>query len=214
MLHNPALRDLCIMVALFNFVSSTMNAELVYFAKQRLGATDSEWAFFAAASGVGVIALALLAGPLRKRLSFSQVALGALFIFSLLNIALAFTTMYWAALVLWSLMGGLGVLFNINVVSLFQAMTPPNLMGRIMSVATTLVWSAIPLGSFIGGWLIDTTGNLVLVFAGIGVVSALIPIAFAFTSMGHAEDYLPDAARSSNSANAVPLPEDQEAAIS
>ncbi len=195
MLHNPVLRDLCIMVALFNLVGSTIGSQLVYFAKQHLGANDSQWAFFAAAGGVGVIILSLLAGPLRQRLPFSKVALGALSAYSLLNIGFAFTTSYWPALLLWSAMSGLGVLFNINVISLFQAMVPGEMMGRIMSVATTLVWSAIPVGSFIGGYFIEATGNITLVFAIIGVASLLIAVGFAFSSLGHAEDYLPAAAQ-------------------
>ncbi len=195
MLRNPVLRDLCIMVALFNLVGSTIGAQLVYFAKRQLGANDSQWAFFAAAGGVGVIILSLLAGSLRQRLPFSKVALGALTLYSLLNIGFAFTAAYWPALLIWSLMSGLGVLFNINVISLFQAMVPQELMGRIMSVATTLVWSAIPIGSFIGGYFIEVSGNIALVFAVIGVASLLIAVGFAFTSLGHAEDYLPTEAK-------------------
>ncbi len=61
----------------------------------------------------------------------------------------------------------------------------------MISIAGVLAWSAIPLGSLLGGWAIESTGNVVLVFAVIGVIRVLIPVIFALTPLGHAEDYLP-----------------------
>jgi hypothetical protein len=47
------------------------------------------------------------------------------------------------------------------------------------------------LGTLLGGAIIKATGNVMLVYAGIGVITFLIPTAFSFTALGHAERYLP-----------------------
>jgi MFS family permease len=190
-LGHPVLRAISAMMALVNFVSMTQMAQLVYFAKERLGASDARVSLFYSAGNVGIVVLSLAAGPLRRRWSFSQVALGALMASGLLGIVLAFTSWYWGAVALWALIMGLGILFNINTGSLRQAIVPNHLLGRVMSVAMVLAWSVNPLGSILGGLAIERTGNVVLVYAAIGALTFLIAFAFSFTALGHAERYLP-----------------------
>jgi MFS family permease len=192
-LGHPVLRNISAMMALVNFVSSTTGAQLVLFAKHRLGASDPQVALLYAAGGAGVVVLSLAAGPLRKRWSFSKVALGALMLEGLLTIVMAATRWYWAAVVLWAVASGLGILFNINTGSLRQAIVPNHMLGRVMSIAGVLAWSAIPVGTFLGGLLIQGLGpgGVALVYGGIGVLTFLIPLGFSFTALGHAERYLP-----------------------
>ena len=188
---HPVLRNISIMMALVNFAGTTIHAQRVLFAKERLGADDSQVALIAAAGSVGVIVLSLVAGKLRKRYAFSKVALGALILNGLLTIVLAFTPIYWAALPVWAAMSGLGILFNINTNSLRQAIAPTEMLGRVVTIAGVLAWSANPVGAFVGGWVIERTQNVVMVFAAIGVVTVVIPLLFALTPLGHAEDYMP-----------------------
>jgi len=146
---------------------------------------------FSAGSG-GVIVLSLAAGPLRNRYSFSRVALSALIASGVCMILLALVSWYPAALVLWALAQGAGVLFNINTGSLRQAIVPNHLLGRVMSIAGVLAWSAIPLGTLLGGWAIERSGNVALIYGIIGGLTVLIPIFFGLcTPLGHAERYLP-----------------------
>ncbi|HEX9035560.1 MAG TPA: MFS transporter [Ktedonobacterales bacterium] len=189
-LGHPVLRDISAMMALVNFVATTVDTQLVLFATVRLRASYAQVAWLYAAGSVGVVILGLLAGVLRKRWSFSQVALSALMLHGLLIIAFAFTQTYWIGLALWGLNGGLGILFNINTGSLRQAIVPNHLLGRVISVAGVLAWSAIPLGALLGGYAIERTGNVVLVYAVIGALTILIPLAFSFTALGHAERYI------------------------
>jgi MFS family permease len=191
-LGHPVLRNISLMMALVNFVASTVYAQLVLFAKERLGAGDTQVGLIFSAGSVGVVVLGLAAGALRKRWSFSAVALGALMLEGLLTIALAQTTSYWLALPLWTLIQGLGILFNINTSSLRQAIVPNHMLGRVISIAGVLAWSAIPLGTLLGGWLIERTDNVGLVFGAIGALMFLIPLGFSFTALGRAERYLPE----------------------
>ena len=190
-LAHPVLRNTCLMLALIGCVGFTIYAQLVLFAKERLGASDTQVGVLYASGSVGMIVLALAAGPLRRRLSFSKVMLGTLMLQGVLIVLLASTRWYWAAVLLWAVMWGLVVLLDINSNSLWQTIVPNRLLGRVQSVINVLSWSAIPLGTLIGGVAIEQTQNIALVYGAIGVTIFLAALAFSFTALGHAERYLP-----------------------
>ncbi len=193
-LGHPVLRNISIMMALVNFVGNTTGAQLVLFAKRQFAASDPQVALLFAAGSVGTVALSLAAGLLRRRWTFSRVALGALMLSGATTVLLSLTHLFWVAVPLWAITQGLGILFNINTGSLRQAIVPNHMLGRVISIAGVLAWSAIPLGSFAGGVAIERTGNVALVYGAIGVLVILIPLTFSFTALGRAEQYLPAAA--------------------
>ncbi len=190
-LKHPVLRNISLMMALVNFVGTTTYAQLILFAKVRLQASDFQASLLYSVGSFGVVLLALAAGPLRKHWSFSTVALGALMLEGVLTVVFSLMRIYWVAIVLWTLIGGVGILFNINTSSLRQTIVPNHLLGRVMSIASVLAWSAIPLGSLLGGFAITWTQNVALVYGVIGVLTFLIPFAFSFTALGHADRYIP-----------------------
>ena len=190
-LRHPVLRNISLMMAMINIVSTTTFAQVVLFAKRELDATDSEVGIMFAAGGAGVFALGLAAGPLRKRWSFGNVALGALMLSGLLTIAFAYAPSYWSAVALFGLIGGLGTLFNINTGALRQSIVPNQMLGRVISIAMVLAWSANPIGAIGGGFLVERVGDVRLVYAVIGVVTFLIAFTFRIASpLGRAERYL------------------------
>jgi hypothetical protein len=73
---NPVLRSISIMMALINLVATTANSQLVLFARSALHATNSEIGFLYAAGAAGIVAVSLVAGPIRQRVSFAVTALG------------------------------------------------------------------------------------------------------------------------------------------
>lgn len=190
-LGHPVLRNISLMMAMVNFVATTIYTQLVLFAKVQYHANDTQVGLLYSASSIGIVVLSLLAGLLRKRWSFSTVALGALMTEGILVVVFAFTRWYWLGLPLWACIGGLGILFNINTSSLRQAIVPNNMLGRVMSIAGVLAWSAIPLGSLLGGFIINWTHNITLVYSIIGILTFLIAFTFSFTPLGHARKYLP-----------------------
>ncbi len=190
-LGHPVLRNISLMMALVNFVATTIYTQLVLFAKVQFQANDTQVGLLYSAGSIGIVILSLLAGPLRKRWTFSTVALGALMTEGILVVVFAFTRWYWLGLPLWACIGGLGILFNINTSSLRQAIVPNNMLGRVMSIAGVLAWSAIPLGSLLGGFIINWTHDISLVYSIIGMLTFLIAFTFSFTPLGHAKKYLP-----------------------
>jgi len=192
-IRHPVLRNISLMMAMINVVATTTYVQIVLFAKRGLGASDSEVGFFFAAGGAGAFVLGLLAGPLRGRWSFGNVALGALMLSGLATIALASTTSLPLAIALFGLTGGLGLLFNINTGALRQAIVPNHMLGRIISIAMVLAWSANPIGAIGGGLLVERVGDVRIVYAAIGVIVFAIAFVFRVASpLGHAERYLAD----------------------
>ena len=191
---NPVLRSISIMMALINFVATTADSQLVLFARRALHATNSEIGFLYAAGAAGIVAVSLVARPIRQRVSFAVAALGALVLAGLTMTAMALAGSYAAALVLWAASSGFGMLLNINTVALRQAITPPQLYGRVVSVAQVLAWSAIPLGSLAGAAAINLSGSVTGVYAVIGGLIAAIALAFAFSPVAHGDRYLAEAA--------------------
>jgi hypothetical protein len=102
---------------------------------------------------------------------------------------------YWAAVALWAVASGFGLLLNINTGALRQAIVPSSMYGRVISVASVLAWSAVPLGALAGAAVIRATGSVSGVYAGAGGLTALIALAFAFSPIRDGDRYLADAAR-------------------
>jgi MFS family permease len=187
------LRSISIMMALINFFGSSAYTQLVLFAKRVFAASDQQVGWLFAAGSAGVVLVGLSAGRLRRRLSFPVVALGALVVSGLCMTAMAYTPWYWLALLLWAANNGFGLLLNVNTGALRQAIVPNHLLGRIMSIAGVLAWSAIPLGALAGAAVIRATGDVAGVYAGMGLLTAAIAAAFAFSPIRHGERYLAEA---------------------
>jgi MFS family permease len=188
---HPVLRNISLMMALINFVDATVWAQLVLFATQRLDATKFQIGVLFAAGSAGVVVTGLLAGRLRKRFSFTSLAMTSLMLMGALVVLFAGMRWYWLALPIWAAQSGLGILFNINTGSLRQAIVPNHLLSRILSIAGVLAWSAIPAGALMGGWVIKVTGNVAAVYGVIGIVVICIAAFFRFfTALGDAERYV------------------------
>lgn len=195
---HPVLRSISIMMALINFVATTQSTQLVLFAKQTLGASDTQVALLFAAGAAGIVIVAAAAAPIGRRLSFAVTVMALL-------------GSYPAALVLWAASSGFGLLLNINTGALRQAIVPSRLYGRVISVASVLAWSAIPLGALAGAAAIRLTGSVADVYAATGILIALIALSFAFSPVRHGDRYLAEAAAAgapgAAAAEAVPATE-------
>ncbi len=190
-LAHPVLRNISAMMALINFVGATTYAELVLFATQRLHASKFQIGILFSAGSAGVVVTGLLAGRLRKRFSFTALAMTSLMLMGACTIAFSAMRWYWAAVPLWAAAGGLGILFNINTGSLRQAIVPNKLLSRVLSIAGVLAWSAIPAGALVGGWVISASGNVAAVYGAIGVLTICIAAFFRFfTALGDAQRYV------------------------
>ena len=190
-ISHPVLRNISLMMALINFVGATTFTQLVLFAHDRLHVGPrGVGALFAAGSG-GVVVTGLLAGRLRKRFSFTALAMTSLMLMGGMEVLFAGMRWFWIALPIWAASSGLGILFNINTGSLRQAIVPNHMLSRILSIAGVLAWSAIPAGALVGGVIVKATGNVALVYGLIGILNICIAAFFRFfTALGDAQRYV------------------------
>ena len=190
-LSHPILRWMILLLLLINFILPTTTAQLVLFAKQWLVASDTQVGLLFAGGSIGTIIFSLIANRLRKRCSFGIFVLGSLMLEGAFTAALALTRVYWVALLLWALRGGVDILFLIGTYSLSQAIVPNHLLGRVITFARVLTWSTGALGALIGGLAIEQTKNVALVYVAIGLLASLIAFAFSLTPLSHVERYMP-----------------------
>jgi MFS family permease len=190
-LSHPVLRNISVMMALINFVGASTWSQLVLFADERLDASARQIGLLFSAGSAGVVVTGLLAGRLRRRFSFTSLAMTSLMLMGLSTIVFAGMRWYWIALPIWAAQSGLGILFNINTGSLRQAIVPNHLLSRVLSIAGVLAWSAIPAGALVGGWVVSATDNVALVYGVIGLVTIAIAAFFRFfTALGDAQRYV------------------------
>jgi MFS family permease len=98
-----------------------------------------------------------------------------------LPVAFAPDELIWYAVAVMGLLGGFcGVGWNINQVSLRQAITPPRMQGRMNATMRFIVWGTMPIGAILGGALGSTIGlHPTIVIGAVGGLVAFVPVALS-----------------------------------
>jgi MFS family permease len=180
-LGHPVIRLIAGCTATSNLGSNMGFAILLLFAYNRLGLTPGQVGLIFGIGSVGALIGAVLAVPLARRIGLGPtIALAAAgnafnflvpvavfgYPFVLLSVA------FFAVLLT-------GSLYNINQVSLRQAIVPVRLQGRLNATVRTIVWGTIPIGNFLGGVLGTRLGLVPTLYIGaaIGTLAVLFILA-------------------------------------
>lgn len=185
-LGHALLRNISLLAVVVNLAGVTVIAQLVFFAKEVLSASDAQVGVLFGAGSIGIAVAVLSAHRIRKYVSFSVATLGAIMMYGVAIMMFAMTRSFWSALVVWTIGAGMPYLYAVQTVSLRQAIVPDHLLGRVITVAQVLAWSANPLGLLVGGWAIAATGRVELVYGAIGAVIFATGCAFWATALGRA----------------------------
>ncbi len=172
------LRHIAACTAWSNFFSSVVFAALlVLYLKDGLGFEPAGLGLLFGIGSIGGVVGAVVSGRVAKRIGVGPaIVLGAvLFGVPLLPLpfvsgALAFPAI--AAMFFVTIVGNL--IYNINQVSLRQAIVPLRLQGRLNATMRTIVWGTLPLGALAGGLIGDAIGVRNAIIVG------LVGGAFAF----------------------------------
>lgn len=175
----PRLRTLALVMALVNLLTPTLSAQLLVYARDRLSASDGQFGWLLAASGIGALLIVPAAPKLADRFDVLRSAAVILGTYGLSVIALTLATSFTAGFVLWTFSNGVRALYSALVATFRQRVIPDALRGRVASVSMTLAWSTIPVGSFAGGLVVTALGSVVPVFAAIGLLLVLVAAGFA-----------------------------------
>ena len=173
-LGNPLLRSIAGCTATSNLFSSALQAIFVLFTTTELGLSPSVLGFVLGGGSVGALLGALVTRRLARRVGTGRaivvgISLGGA---ASVLIALAGGPAVLAAGVLviaQALLGFGSVVYNVNQVSLRQAITPDEVQGRMNATMRFLVWGTMPIGALLGGTLGETFGlrpTLIVVAAG------------------------------------------------
>jgi MFS family permease len=186
-LGNPLLRSIAGCTATSNLFGNAMQAVYVLFLTRDLGLEPAAIGIVFALGGPGALLGAVVAGPLARRLGLGATIILAILLAGLANLLVPLSVLGGSAigstvmLMIAAFGSGLGgTTYNINQVSLRQAITPDQVQGRMNASMRFIVWGTIPIGALLGGAL----GQLIGVFPTIVVMviaETLAPAWVAFS---------------------------------
>jgi MFS family permease len=182
---HPVLRTIGAATATSNLFTSIGGAAFMLFAINELTMSPALIGLAFSLGSVGGLVASLVAGPLSQRFGVGRVivatvALGGPFEFAVgLGSAGADAINLLLIAAAGFVMGGSGTIYNINQVSLRQAITPEAMSGRMNATMRWFVWGTMPIGSIIGGIIGETLGvRAAILIGGAGASLAFIPLLF------------------------------------
>jgi MFS family permease len=155
------IRAVAFCTATSNLFSGVMMAVVLLFMARELGFSSGKIGFVFAVSGLGAVIGALIAPWLARRFGVGPAILLSIVVSGVgpFLVAAASGSLAPAFLAVgFGVLAGAGTAYNINQVSVRQAICPRRLQGRMNASVRFLVWGALPLGGFLGGALGSTIG--------------------------------------------------------
>lgn len=177
---NPILRSIVACGVTHNFFSRMIDALYVLYLTRDLRIQPVLLGVILAMGGPGALLGALLAAPAVKRLGLGPTITGAQVLtgISRLLIPLAAGSLPLMVVVLGAgefLLGVARPVFNVNQLSLRQAITPDRLHGRVNATMRFIMWGVTPVGALLGGLLAEGIGlRTTLLMAAAGVLLAFL----------------------------------------
>jgi MFS family permease len=155
--HHRLLRELMATSFFGAAIHSMTQGIIVLYALQNLGLDVRGFGLALAAAGVGAVIGAMLS-PRVTRLVGRTNAMGATQTLSAIALLLmAFWQHPLGGPLLYAVSAGAISMFNVQIMSLRQALVPEHLFGRVQGAYRTVIWGGIPVGMFaggvLGGWL-------------------------------------------------------------
>jgi predicted MFS family arabinose efflux permease len=153
LLHHPLLRTLMVVVGLAAMAQALVSGILVLYALQNLGLSQRGFGVLLAAAGAGAI-LGSIASPAITALLGRPTAMGfSQTLAAAATIGLGLVDNGAAGMVLFAISAAGVSAFNVQIMSLRQALIPEALFGRVQGAYRTVIWGSIPIGSLLGGIL-------------------------------------------------------------
>lgn len=181
--HHPLLRPIALCTATSNLFGNIAMAVFVVYAVRELGYGAGLVGLVFMLSSIGALLGAVVSERTTRRFGLGAVivwpiAIGGLAMF-LLPIAPrdAAFPFFVAGFFAYSLTG---VVYNVNQVTLRQAITPHRLQGRMNAAMRFMVWGTIPIGALLGGFLGTVLGPRATLL--IGAVGGMLALGWVFFS--------------------------------
>ena len=177
------LRNIAAATGSSNLFSNISFGIFPVFVYVELGLTPDAVGLIGGAFGAGALVGALIASRIGERFGVGRAIVGAMLLSSTGGFGMAFAvhdTALWLIGATGFLAGIAQVVYNVNQVSLRQAITPEPLLGRMNATMRFLVWGTIPIGNVVGGLLGTFLGVRVAIWIGaLGGLLPFLPILFS-----------------------------------
>ena len=174
------LRSIAATTGTSNFFGNVGGAILILFLVRDRSMTAEFIGFAFSIGSLGVLTAALLTNRITQRIGVGRMLVASSLGFSLagLPIAAAPGDLIFAALAVSTFVGGFcSVAWNVNQVSLRQAITPQRMQGKMNATMRFIVWGTMPIGALIGGFLGGVIGLHATIWVGaIGGLIAFVPV--------------------------------------
>jgi len=182
---NPLLRAIAGCTGSLILFSSMMEAVFVLYVARELGVGPGLIGLIFASGNVGFLVGALLAGRVTRHVGLGPALIGAPILIGIGDLLIPLASGPFVVVVLLlaaaQFLFGLGLtIYNINQVSLRQALTEERLQGRMNATITLIAWGGAPIGALVGGALGEAIGlRATLLVAAIGELCAILWLWFS-----------------------------------
>ncbi len=182
-LGHPYLRSIAACTATSNLFNQFVYAILLVYLVRELGMTPQVIGLAFSLAAIGFLGGALIANRVAARIGVGITILVTALLGGPANVLIAAAPAAFAVPVIIAgllLSGFSGVIYNINQVSLRQAITPQRMQGRMNATMRFIVWGTIPIGSVLAGVLATTIGLHETIW--IGAIGSLFAFLFVLFS--------------------------------
>jgi MFS family permease len=181
--RDPYLRPGMATVGLSNFFNNVLWTMFIVYAVRTLGWTAATIGLVLTLGNLGFLAGAAIAPRLSTRLGIGPTLIGtaAFGAWPLVLVPLAPPEYAIPIIVAVGAVESFAiVVFNVTAISLFQAITPDRMLGRMNASRRFVVWGVIPLGQLTSGALAASIGLRPTLFVGaVGASFAFLPLFFS-----------------------------------
>ena len=177
------LRSIAACTGTLNLFGNIGGVILLFYIVEELGITAGTIGIIFGIANLGVLIGALSAERLARRFGMGRTIVWSAFTspMALVFVAVAPRDAPIPFLIASGVIGAAtAVIYNINQVSLRQAITPDRMLGRMNATMRFIVWGTIPVGSIVGGLLGGGIGLQATIWVGaIGSFMGFLPVLFS-----------------------------------
>ncbi|MGI5254852.1 MFS transporter [Actinacidiphila glaucinigra] len=180
-LGHRLLRAITFSTAVTNFFTAMLLAVQVTFWVHVLELSAFAVGWVSAASAVGGLVAAVLAGRLADRVGHSRMIWVSLMATSPFALLWPLSSGPWSAAIF--AVGSFGiwfgaVIYNVGQLSFRQVLCPPEMLGRMNATIRFICWGTMPIGALLGGAVVTASGDarLALWVCAAGFLAAPIPV--------------------------------------
>jgi MFS family permease len=183
-LGNRYLRNIAACTGSSNLFSNMMFSIFLVYVFRNLALSPLAIGIIGGLSNLGFLGGAVIAGRVAKRLGVGRTIVLSSLIAGGMELVIPLAPESAAAIpflfVSQLVVGAMVVIYNVNQVSLRQAITPERMQGRMNATMRFIVWGTIPIGIIVGGILGSTIGLHATLWVGaIGGCFAFLPVLFS-----------------------------------